>query len=219
VSRRAPCREITLECRRGFVAERHHPHLAALAAHQQLAARRMHVVAADVDQLLAAQSTPVEQLEHESVTQGQWIGAPHGVADRVDLGRSQSVRQAPPTARAGQVLRRVDVQHVAFRKKPAERTHGRQFASQCGGRVAASPQVGHESPHRRAIELGEPAPAFGQPLVELREIGGVRPPRGRRQPAHLEGAQELLDQVIGAARPGDCRHTVREGRLVFSWQT
>ncbi len=63
--------EVPFERRDGFVAQRHHPHLAALAAHQQLAARRVHVVAADVDQLLTAQAAAVQQFEHEPVAQGQ----------------------------------------------------------------------------------------------------------------------------------------------------
>jgi hypothetical protein len=102
-----PSREVTLERRGGFVAERYDPHLAALAAYQQLAARRAHVVAAHVDQLLAAQPTAVQQLEHEPVAQGQRVGAAHRVTDRVDLGRSQGVWQAPAAAGTRKVLRRV----------------------------------------------------------------------------------------------------------------
>ena len=99
--------EVTLERRGGFVAERYDPHLAPLAAYQQLAARRAHVVAAHVDQLLAAQPAAVQQLEHEPVAQGQRVGAAHRVADRVDFGRSQGVWQAPPATGARKVLRGV----------------------------------------------------------------------------------------------------------------
>lgn len=85
LSRSAPRGQVALERRAGFVAERHHTHLAALAAHEQFAALCVDVVAAQIDQFLTAQTAAVEQFKRQAVAQRESIRAPHGVADRIDL--------------------------------------------------------------------------------------------------------------------------------------
>ena len=193
----APGREVAFEGRRGFVAQRHHAHLAALAAHQQLAVARVDVGAAQVDQLLAAQSAAVEQLEDEPVAKGEGVGADDRVADGVDFGGPQGVRQPPPPARAGKILRGVDGEHAARGEKAAERAHGRELAGERGGGVTAVTEVGGVGAHRAAVERVERDAAGVKPFVELSEVGAVGAARRGRGAAHLEAAQELGDQVAG----------------------
>jgi hypothetical protein len=178
VRRRAPCRQVAFEGRRGLVAERHQAGLAALAVDEELSLGGADVVAAQIDQLLAAQTAAVEQLEDEPVAQRQRIGADDGVADGVDLGRPQGVRQAPAAARAGQVLRRIGRQHAPFGQKAAERAHGRELASQGSGGIAAPAKLRSEGAHRAAVERGEIDPALAAPVGELGQVGGIRAPRG-----------------------------------------
>ena len=118
-----------------------------------------------VDQLLAAQSAAVQQLEHEAVTQRERLGTTDGVADRVDLRRSQGMRQPTAAARSREVLRRIGGQHAAFGEEAAERAHGRELAGQRRRRVAAPAQVGGEGPYAAAVEPGEGQAAGVGPLA------------------------------------------------------
>ncbi len=68
-------RQVAVERRGRLVTERHDAGLAALAVDQQLAATGVHVVAAQVDELLAAQPAAVEQFEGKAVAQRQRLGA------------------------------------------------------------------------------------------------------------------------------------------------
>ena len=200
----APALEVAAQRRRRLVAQRHDPHLAALAVHDELRLGRLHVPQTQRHELHAAQAAPVEQLQDDPVAQRERIRALGGRDQRVDVRHAEHARQAPAPARPGQAARRIGGEHAGLGEVPREAAQRRELPRERGRRVAAPSELGGEGAHLAPPEVGDREVALGQPLEQLLQVGRVRAARRRTRAAHLQVAQEraAASVRIGLRRGG-----------------
>ena len=127
---------------RRLVAQGDDPHLAALAAHDELGLCRLDVAKAQRHELHAAQTAAVEQLENEAVAQRERVRAFCGGDERVHVRHAEHARQTPAPARPRQAARRIGGEHAGLGEVPREAAKRRELARQRGRCVPAPAEIG-----------------------------------------------------------------------------
>ena len=210
--------EVPAQRRRRLVSERHHPHLAALAADDQLRLGRLDVAQAQGHELHAAQPTAVEQFHDEPVAQRQRIGAIRSLHQQVHLVDAQHTRQTPAPPGARQALGGIGRQHARLSEEPGEPAQGRELPRERRRRVPAPPEVRGEGAHLPAAEVRDREVAAGEPLEQLLDVGRVRAARRRGRAPHFEVAEEreVVTGGVGEAGVGLGRFRLFGTRLARS---
>jgi uncharacterized protein DUF2071 len=174
--RRAPVLEVEAEPVCGLLAERYDPLLLPLAAHAHEFLLEVDVVEREVDRLLGAQASRIDELEKGAVPQAQCVVSVHLAEEVVGLGRARRIGKTPP-APSGQR----EVGHTARPQRGSqERPHGGELAG--NGRLRELPglpsravcsEVGCVGREGASIEAFEGQAAARQPARELLQIASI----------------------------------------------
>ena len=192
-SARAAVPEIAPDDVGRFLADRHQPLLAALAANVDGLAVEVDVGEVEPDGLGAAQPARVDELHERAVSERERLAAVQSVDDRVDLGGLGRVGQPARASRAEGELGNTFGAECAAEEGP---DGGEAPGDARRGKAAARPpQVGRVVGEHAHVHVAESQASVIEPVGE---VADVAPVGAARRVAQAGALQEPPDGGVGA---------------------